>query len=303
MKHLGINLIVLAIVVLTACGQQNEEGFESTDSGLQYKYITQGEGEKAEDGKIVSINMMWKTADDSIRFPAPGQEPLTLIKIDSTNTGLIYEGFAMLKEGDSVEFKLPAKDFFENTARAPMPPDIDSTSLLTFNIGVDDVMSEEEFDAFRTEQMRKQREEMLAGQAEQMKIDSAMIEEYLKENNIDAKTTESGIRYVITKKGKGVQPSPGDSVFVQYTGKFLDGTKFDSSYDREGQKPLAFPIGQGMVIPGWDEGIALLNEGSKATLYVPSPLAYGPQGAGGVIEPNSVLVFDVELVDVKEANN
>lgn len=299
MKKLGINLLICAIIGLTACGQQNEEGFETTDSGLQYKYINEGDGEKPEMGKIVAINMSWKTADDSVQFPAEGQEPLAVLKIDSTNSGMIYEGLKMLKEGDSVTFKIPAKDFFENTLMTQVPTEIDSASMLTFDIGMSDVMSEEDFQTFRMEQMKKQREQMLAMQSEQMAKDSAKIEEYLSENDIDAQTTESGIRYVITKKGKGIQPSPGDTVVVQYTGKLLDGKVFDTSEGKP--EPFSFPIGQGMVIPGWDEGIALLNEGAKATLYIPSPLAYGPRGAGQDITPNSVLIFDVELVDVKPA--
>ncbi len=294
MKQFRVSLAILSVAALAACGQQNEEGFESTDSGLQYKYIKQGEGAQAENGKILFINMSYKTAKDSVLFPPAGQEVSTLpIKIDSGATGMIYEGFAMMKEGDSVEFKIPAEDVFIKTFNAPAIPDfIDSTSDITFYVGVDKVMSEEAAQAYQMEQM-------LAQQSGQMKTDSAKIEEYLKSKKVDAKTTESGVRYVVTKKGKGVQPSPGDSVTVQYTGKLLDGTQFDSSYDRK--EPFTFPIGQGMVIPGWDEGIALLNEGSKATLYIPSPLAYGAQGAGGAIPPNSVLVFDVELVDVKEA--
>lgn len=299
MRKLGINLFVCAIVGLAACGQQNEEGFETTDSGLQYKYIKEGNGEKPETGKVVAINMSWKTADDSVQFPAPGQEPLAVLKIDSTNSGMIYEGLKMLQEGDSATFRIPAKDFFENTLMAQVPAEIDSTSMLTFDIGMSDVMSEEDFQTFRMEQMKKQREQMLAMQSEQMSKDSVIIEEYLEKNNINAKTTESGLRYVITKKGKGIQPSPGDTVVVQYTGKLLDGTQFDTSVGKP--EPFSFPIGQGMVIPGWDEGIALLNEGSKATLFIPSPLAYGPRGAGQDITPNSVLVFDVELVDVKPA--
>ncbi len=299
MKHLGIHTLLLAIVGLAACGQQNEGGYQSTDSGLQYKYVKQGEGDKAENGKILSINMSYKTADDSVLFNTADQGSPVLIQIDSSATGMIYEGFAMLKEGDSVEFKVPAEDVFVKTFRSQIPPFVDSASAITFNVGVADVMTEEDFQTFRMEEMKKQREAMLSQQSEQMSTDSVKIEAYLKENKIDAQTSESGVRYVITKKGSGVQPSPGDSVFVQYTGKLLDGTQFDSSYERN-QGPFGFPIGQGMVIPGWDEGIALLNEGSKATLYIPSPLAYGPQGAGGVIAPNSILVFDVELVDVKE---
>lgn len=301
MKQFSISFLVLAVMVLASCGQQNGEEFQSTDSGLQYKYINKGEGEKAEMGKILSINMSYKTEDDSVLFNTAEQGAPVLIQIDTTTTGMIYEGFAMLQGGDSVEFKVPAQDVFVETFKAQIPPFIDSASMITFNVGVDKIMSEEDFQTFQMEEMKKQREAMIAQQSEQMGADSTKIEEYLKKNNIDANTTESGVRYIITKKGKGVQPSPGDSVVVHYRGKLLDGTQFDSSYDRD--EPFTFPLGQGMVIPGWDEAIAHLNEGSKATLYIPSPLAYGPQGAGNVIEPNSVLIFDVELLDVKEASN
>jgi len=101
---------------------------------------------------------------------------------------------------------------------------------------------------------------------------------------------------VIDGEGTGNHPEPGQTVFVHYTGMLLDGTKFDSSFDRG--EPLDFPIGQGQVIRGWDEGIALLKKGGKGTLYIPSPLAYGPRGAGADIPPNGVLKFEVELVDI-----
>ena len=113
----------------------------------------------------------------------------------------------------------------------------------------------------------------------------------------DAKKTESGLAYFIIKEGDGAQAEAGKTVSVHYTGKLIDGTKFDSSLDR-GQ-PIDFPLGQGRVIPGWDEGIALLKVGGKATLIIPPHLAYGERGAGGIIPPNATLIFDVELVDVK----
>lgn len=106
--------------------------------------------------------------------------------------------------------------------------------------------------------------------------------------------TASGLYYKITEKGNGKKPKKGDQVAVHYTGMLLDGKVFDSSLYR-GQ-PLNFAVGQ--VIEGWDEGILLLNEGDKARLVIPSDLAYGSQGAGGVIPPNAALVFDVELVRV-----
>lgn len=110
--------------------------------------------------------------------------------------------------------------------------------------------------------------------------------------------TGSGLRYVITEENpSGQQPQTGDEVSVHYEGRLIDGTVFDSSFKRD--KPIAFPLGQRRVIAGWDEGIALMKKGEKATFVIPPELGYGPRGAGGVIPPNAYLVFDVELVDIK----
>lgn len=109
--------------------------------------------------------------------------------------------------------------------------------------------------------------------------------------------TASGLQYKVTEEGTGKKPSKGDMVSVHYTGMLLDGTVFDSSYDRK--QPIEIPVGMGQVIEGWDEGLLLFNEGTKARLVIPSDLAYGSQGAAGVIPPNASLIFDVELVKVK----
>ena len=109
--------------------------------------------------------------------------------------------------------------------------------------------------------------------------------------------TSSGLRYKIEEKGTGAKAEKGKTVSVHYKGMLPDGTVFDSSYKRN--QPIDFPLGEGHVIAGWDEGIQLLNEGGKARLVIPSHLAYGERGAGGVIPPNATLVFDVELVKVK----
>jgi FKBP-type peptidyl-prolyl cis-trans isomerase len=110
-------------------------------------------------------------------------------------------------------------------------------------------------------------------------------------------TTPSGLHYKITKQGTGKQPKAGDMVAVHYAGRLMNGQEFDNSFKR-GQ-PIEFTVGVGQVIKGWDEGIMLLNEGSSATLMIPSELGYGARGAGGVIPPNATLIFDVELVKVK----
>ena len=109
--------------------------------------------------------------------------------------------------------------------------------------------------------------------------------------------TESGLRYQFIQKGEGKQAEAGKTVSVHYEGSLENGKVFDSSYPRK--KPIEFRLGQGQVIEGWDEGIALLKVGDKARFVIPSDLGYGPAGAGGVIPPNATLIFDVELMDVK----
>ena len=109
--------------------------------------------------------------------------------------------------------------------------------------------------------------------------------------------TDSGLRYKIIQKGGGKKAEKGKTVSVHYKGQLADGTVFDSSYKRK--QPIDFPLGMGQVIPGWEEGIELLSVGDKARFVIPSHLAYGSRGAGGVIPPDANLVFDVELMDVK----
>ncbi|MCB0453425.1 MAG: peptidylprolyl isomerase [Aequorivita sp.] len=109
--------------------------------------------------------------------------------------------------------------------------------------------------------------------------------------------TDSGLLYKIIQKGNGKKAEKGKTVSVHYKGALTDGTEFDSSYKRK--QPINFQLGVGQVIPGWDEGIQLLHVGDKARFVIPSYLAYGERGAGGVIPPSATLIFDVELMDVK----
>jgi len=109
--------------------------------------------------------------------------------------------------------------------------------------------------------------------------------------------TSSGLKYYDIVAGKGAQPAPGQVCVVHYTGWLADGTIFDSSVDRK--QPFTFAVGQGQVIKGWDEGVGSMKVGGKRRMTIPPNLAYGAQGAGGVIPPNATLTFEVELLDLK----
>ena len=145
---------------------------------------------------------------------------------------------------------------------------------------------------FFTELEEKQKAEA----AKMADVNKAAGEEYLAKNGqrAEVKTLPSGLQYEVIVEGTGAQPTAADQVEVHYTGKLIDGTVFDSSVDRG--VPATFGVTQ--VIPGWVEALQLMKAGSKWRLFIPSALAYGPQGAGPVIGPNATLIFDVELLKV-----
>lgn len=149
-------------------------------------------------------------------------------------------------------------------------------------------------------EIQKYFEAMAARQQEEMQAKAKINEEagiaYLAKNKErkEVLTTPSGLQYEVIKEGNGKQPTANDSVTVHYTGRLIDGTVFDSSVDRG--EPATFGVTQ--VIPGWVEALQMMKEGAQWRLYIPSALAYGPNGAGNAIGPNETLIFDVELIKV-----
>ncbi|MDE7153890.1 MAG: FKBP-type peptidyl-prolyl cis-trans isomerase [Muribaculaceae bacterium] len=154
--------------------------------------------------------------------------------------------------------------------------------------------AKEEIRKFFTEMEERQRE----AAAKMGEVNKAAGEAFLAENGKrpEVKTTASGLQYEVLEEGTGAQPTADDAVEVHYTGKLIDGTVFDSSVERG--VPATFGVTQ--VIPGWVEALQLMKVGAKWRLFIPSQLAYGPQGAGNVIGPNSTLIFDVELLKIVE---
>lgn len=138
--------------------------------------------------------------------------------------------------------------------------------------------------------------EQRAAAAKMGEVNEAAGKKFLEENGkrVEVNVTPSGLQYEVIKEGTGKQPAASDSVTVHYTGKLIDGTVFDSSVERG--EPATFGVTQ--VIPGWVEALQMMKEGAKWRLFIPSQLAYGPNGAGNIIGPNSTLIFDVELIKV-----
>lgn len=157
--------------------------------------------------------------------------------------------------------------------------------------------AKEEIRVYFTALEKKQQEAAAAAS----KVNEEAGKKYLEENGkrVEVKTTASGLQYEVLIEGKGPRPTAADEVTVHYTGRLIDGTVFDSSVERG--EPATFGVTQ--VIPGWVEALQMMNEGSKWRLFIPSNLAYGPNGAGGVIGPNATLIFEVELIKVNKKSN
>jgi len=157
-------------------------------------------------------------------------------------------------------------------------------------------LTDQQFQACMENLQQEAMQKMEAEKAASGSVNKARGEKFLAENKSKdgVKTTASGLQYKVIKEGTGKKPAKENTVKVHYTGTTIDGKVFDSSVERG--EPIEFPLAG--VIAGWTEGVQLMSVGSKYTLYIPSNLAYGEQGAGQAIGPNETLIFDVELLDI-----
>ncbi|HEY4651267.1 MAG TPA: FKBP-type peptidyl-prolyl cis-trans isomerase [Pontibacter sp.] len=310
--------VVAGALMVQACNKNNDE-FYTTADGLTYKifekndkgeYKNKGEVNPADStgakiGQVVTFHWAIKNAEDSTfadtRTQGP-KMPIILPLMEPSMKGGLENALSMMSPGDSGVFKINADTLFAKTFGQPLPPFIKPGSQLTFFINMEKVQSKTEAEADYAKMMEEQMEKARVEAEQQIKVDDSKIQAYIKENNLqNVQKTESGIYYVVTKEGKGPQAKAGNTVAVHYKGSFLNGKVFDGSRTNPmaGGKPFEFVLGQGQVIRGWDEGIAQLKKGSEAILLIPSPLAYGAQDRGPDMPANSILRFDVELVDVK----
>ncbi len=293
MKRIHLLLVLALVWMATSCGTRSGS-FEETTSGLKYALHSSSGGETPEMGSILSLEMVYSVGDSTLFDTRTGFVPMYLEMLPPEYPGDIYEGLAMMAPGDSATFMLDAEDFFLYTAgMMEVPPFVNPGDEMTFEVKMIKAMNEDEF---AEEQQRIMQEEMQRDMVRAEQEEGLMLE-FLEEQGITVQPRESGLYYVETLRGDGAMVEPGNIVSVHYEGRLLDGTVFDSSYEREG--PLEFPVGMGQVIQGWDEGISLMRVGGKATLVIPSHLGYGEYGAGQIIPPFTTLVFDVELVDVQ----
>lgn len=305
-KEMNLRSVIVLLISVSLFGTakaQTAPGFEKTGKGVLYHIFKSGDTAKAKLTDVITFNFIQKTDKDSVLTSSyVSGSPVKIQVQPSQNIGDLMDIFPLFAAKDSAVVKVPTDSIFKGHEES-RPPFLAKGSYLVFNIKIERVQKLADAIAERNAQM------------EQLKVAEATgIEKYIAEQKLAVKTTPSGLKYVVTKASLKPKPLNGDTVFVNYVGHTLQGKVFDSSIEavaktsglqQPGRKyePIKVTLGQGQVIKGWDEGLLLLNEGSKATFVIPSALAYGPQGAGEDIKPFTPLVFELELVKVKHPHH
>jgi FKBP-type peptidyl-prolyl cis-trans isomerase FkpA len=289
MKKLIVAASALLICNLAEAQKTKQPAFTKLKSGLEYSIVKDVKGTKtANDGDFVIMHLQRK-GNDTLQFDSRSMnnnEPVPYPIQPAAFSGDPVEVLKLLTAGDSVIIRIP----IDSLRKAGMQMPEVAYKMLDMYVAVVDVKTKLEMD---TENAKKA--------AAQIGVDDQLIQDYLKKNNIKATKTASGLYYSVTEPGSGEVIKAGQTAQVMYVGKLLNGSIFDANMgaDAKHTDPLPVAVGQGRVIKGWDEGLALLKKGSKATFYIPSPLAYGAQSPSPAIPANSVLVFDVDIKDVQ----
>ncbi|MBI2270885.1 MAG: FKBP-type peptidyl-prolyl cis-trans isomerase [Bacteroidetes bacterium] len=283
-RSLGYAAVVT--VLIGGCKGGDYPGYERSATGLYSKFYVTNEGaRKPKTGEYAAISVKYVTEKDSEIFNSSAIKEaeggiITQPIFASTFKGSFEEGLMSMAQGDSASFKISADSVYMKTfGLKELPPYIKKGSMLTFYVKMHGVKTQQEILNDLSIKEGKQRNE------------------FLKQNNITAEPTETGLYIIEKEAGNGEIIKAGQMAKIKYTGKFLNGNVFDASDMHEG-KPFELTVGKGQVIPGWDEALQKMKKGEKAMLVIPSSLGYGSQGFQ-TIPPYSSLVFDIEVVDVK----
>jgi len=282
--------LMIALVALVALGTACSKypGFKKDkQEGFYYKfYVENKHAAKPQIGDIVEVIYNFRIKDSVLVKDAPLYDQI----VESIYPGDVYAALRKMHLEDSATFILDGDAFFHHFMGQPWPFE---TKELYFDVKLHQITPQEEYEALQAEQMREY-EAMI----EEFRLsEEGLIKDYIERNNISVKPTANGLYLMRTVNGGGKAIKTGSRVMVHYTGKLLDGTIFDSSVERG--EPIEVTVGEGYVIPGWEEALLLMRGGDRATVLIPSKLAYGSRGAGYVIMPYTPIVFEMEIISVE----
>lgn len=292
------------MMIFAACNRgpkPDKDGFYTAESGLMYKFI-----EENKDAQIVKMDDLLEgemsiVFDGDTLFSNIGHPDIFTRVEDDWFQGGHNEAFLMMHEGDHAVFGISADSIAKFLEATQMPKGYkpNQNMRIYYDVHLTHILNKED--------IAKREADYMAEMTKKQEAEEELIKQYVADNNIKVKPNENGMYVIVKKPGVGKKAEKGSTVSVYYAGRLLNGKLFDTNMEsvakEEGRQgghfqPFAFTLGQRSVITGWEEGIAGLRKGAKATLIIPSNLAYGATGAGNDIPPYSPLVFDVEVVSV-----
>ncbi len=290
MKQL-VFLFLATALFLEACSGGAKS--EYTQGGFRYVHHKKNGGAKPQPGEYVYYKVSI-FADDSLVYNSRDEAQAPRVVMPEaeqlkTNPSPVIDVLYLMSPGDSLTLYYPLDSMPQR------PPGYEDKKMIRYDIVLDSIQTADQFKAQQEAEMQKLNK--LFAEKNQM-LTEALAAYKAGTMGSQLQKTESGLEYAILEEGDGPKPQPGQIVTVEYIGVLKeDGKKFDESITRD--RPFSFTVGKGQVIPGWDEGLQLLNQGSKAVLFIPYQLAYGEAGSPPVIPEKADLVFYVELTDVQ----
>ena len=292
---LRIVIFYCLLSLLLSCGKKSD--YRTHESGLQYMYLVHDDkSTRPKPGDVLVLKLIYKTEDGEVIFNSKevnGTFRMQLTK-PSHPGGSFEDGLSLMNLGDSIRFLVDAQSFFEMTKKQTFPPNIKIGSKLIFEVRLMGIQTYSDVE-----------QERMASYHISFNDEMNLLRDYVKKANITVKPLKSGLYYIESKAGKGNKAEKGEKVTLHYTGSFIDGRIFYSSLERN--SPFTFILGTDKVIPGLEEGLSQMHEGGKATLIIPSDLAYGDKqtnvsfGDKQIVSvaPFSTIIFEIELINAE----
>ncbi len=294
-KAVGLVAVACLAGLTYSCG---DGAYTKTKSGMEYKIIAAGGDSVAAYGDVLKVHITRKYKD-SVTQQTYDNLPLYQA-LDSMQLGEYFDMFSRLRKGDSAVARILTDSVFKE-GMGMMPKEFKKGEYLVTAIKVVDIFKPENVQDDYAKEVKRIQEADSVKAITQKVEDDRLLNEYFSKNNITPEKTEKGTYYEIQKPG-GETAKEGQIISVKYTGKLLDGTTFDSNVDSSFNhtEPFNLTIGAGGAIPGFDDGLRNFGKGAVGRLFIPSVLAYGSRGQN-VIKPNSNLIFEIEVLDVKDS--
>jgi FKBP-type peptidyl-prolyl cis-trans isomerase len=281
-------LLLSVILFLVSCHDNSRyPGFKHARHGIYYQLHKIGEDtQKPVAGDFVTVDLVYKTIDDSVFFT--GRRKFQITK--PAYKGSIDECFMMLAEKESATFIISADDFFNKTLQTALPDFFNENSPMKVTIDIIEIQTEEEY--------KKEKEAFVTWIQDFNDYEKVILKQFLEEKELPVKPILSGIYYINVREGNGKKIEPGDTITINYEGRFLNGKFFDSTIKRN--QPFQFIYGtEWQVIKGLEEVLGIMREGEKSIVILPSDLAFGKKGSStGIIPPFTSLIFEVEILKV-----